>query len=394
MGFDENEALMLARGSGRSLTALARLKPGGAFQDPAWVAKGHDLLPAILVGAWDSGNRFDREIVETIAGGRTYSAVEAHGRGFLRSADPPFDAEGTVWKVRAPMDAFIRIGHLVGREEASRLRDAMLSVFGRIPPEADSGEETFFAPVEPVGHTDWLRDGLANTLLLFAAWSEQAGIDLGGESGQDFANRLLADVPGLASDPRVLASLKNELPLLAEAAPDPLLPAIEHMLEGTGDAILPIFEPKQGFLFASYDHTGLLWTLETIAWDPRHFRRAVMVLAKLAAIAPEISILNTPTNSLAEIFMPWMPSTKASVTQRISALKEIASTFPNAGWTLVLKLVPRTLASSTPTHRPKIREAGASGPAAASPAERLEGETAITCWRSSLPGGTRAAGST
>lgn len=378
MGFDENEAVMLARGSGRSLTALARLKPGGAFQDPAWVAKGQDLLPAILAGAWDSGNRFDREIVEAIAGGPTYSTVEGHGRGFLRSADPPFDAEGTIWKVRAPMDAFIRGGHLVGREEASRLRDAMLSVFGRIPPQADPGEETFFAPFEPVGHSDWLRDGLANTLLLFAAWSEQAGINLGGESGQDFANRLLADVPGLASDARVLVSLKSELPLLAEAAPDPLLSALEHMLEGRGDAILPIFEPKQGFLFASYDHTGLLWALETIAWDPRHFRRAVMVLAKLAAIAPEISILNTPANSLAEIFLPWMPSTKASVTQRISALREIASTYPEAGWTLVRKLVPRALATSTPTHRPRIREAGTSGPAATSPAERLEGETAIT----------------
>lgn len=378
MGLSETEALTLARGSGRSLTALARLKPGGSFQDPAWVAKGNDLLPAILAGAWDDGNRFDREIVEAIAGGPTYAAVEGHGRHFLRSSDPPFDTEGSIWKVRAPMDAFIRIGHLVGRDKASRLRDAMVSVFGHVPPHASSEEQSFLTPVEPTGHSDWLREGLANTLLLFALWSDQADINLGGETGQEFANRVLADVPGLASDPRVLASLKNELPLLAEAAPDPLLSALERVLEGRGDAILPIFEPKKGLLFASYDHTGLLWALETIAWEPARFRRAVLVLAKLAAIAPEIGILNTPANSLAEIFLPWMPSTNAPPALRLSTLNEIASAFPGTAWALVLKLLPNTLGSAVATHRPKIREAGAAGPVPTSPAERRESETAIT----------------
>lgn len=385
MGLAEGKALMLARGSGRSLTALARLIPGGASEDPQWVAKGRDLLPAILAGAWDSENSFDCDIIETIADGVSYSAVEAHGRGFLRNPDPPLDLEGTVWKVRAPMDAFIRIGDLVGRREAELLRDAMLAVFGRIEPEPDP-ERSFFAPAEAVGHSDWLREGLATTLLLFAAWSEPAAINLGGETGQQFANRLLTDISGLGSDPRILTSLKNELPLLAEAAPDPLLSALEHMLGGTGEAILPIFERKEGLLFASYDHTGVLWALETIAWDPAYFRRAVMILAKLAAIAPAISIINTPSNSLAEIFVTWNPSTNASAAQRFAALKEITTAFSDVGWNLVHKLLPSNLASSTATHRPRIREAGASGRPAISQTERRESEVAIAALSIELAG--------
>jgi hypothetical protein len=376
MGLDEGKSLMLARGSGRSLTALARLMPGGASEEPQWVTRGQDLLPAILAGAWDSENSFDRDVIETIAGGTSYSAVEAHARGYLRNPDPPLDLEGTVWNVRAPMDAFIRIGTLVGRREAELLRAAMLAVFGRIEFEPNT-ERSFFASAQAIGHSDWLKEGLATTLLLFTTWSEPAAINLGGETGQQFANRLLADIPGLGSDPRILTSLKNELPLLAEAAPDPLLAALERMLKGTGEAILPIFEKKDDLLFASYDHTGVLWALETIAWDPVNFRRAVLVLAKLAAIAPEISILNTPANSLAEIFVTWNPSTSASVAQRLAALKEIMTAFPDVGWDLVRKLLPSVLASSTATHRPRIREAGASGRATISPTERAESEAAI-----------------
>ena len=377
MGLDEAKALMHARGSGRSLTALARLIPGGASEDPQWIAKGQELLAAILAGAWDSGNALDREIIEIIAGGTACSTIEGHGRGFLRNPDPPLDLEGTIWKVRAPMDAFIRIGHLIGREQSSRLRDAMLAVFSRVEEEPDMEKQSFFAPREPTGHSDWLREGLATTLLLFATWSKEADINLGEETGQQFADRLLADIPLLASDPRILASLKNELPLLAEAAPDPLLSALERMLEGTGEVILPIFKEKTGFLYASYDHTGLLWALETIAWDRKYFRRAVMILAKLAAIGPEIKILNTPANSLAEIFIAWNPSTNATAAQRLSALKEIAAAFPDAGWNLVHKLLPTVLGSSTATHRPKIRDVGPSVRTEVSVKERHESEAAI-----------------
>jgi hypothetical protein len=88
MGLEENRALTLARGCGRSLTVLARLIPGGASDDPAWLVKGPDLLPAILAGAWDSANSFDREIVELISGGMTCSEVEGRVRAFLRNPRP------------------------------------------------------------------------------------------------------------------------------------------------------------------------------------------------------------------------------------------------------------------------------------------------------------------
>ena len=147
--------------------------------------------------------------------------------------------------------------------------------------------------------------------------------------------------------------------LIAEAAPNPLLSALEHMLEGTGDIIRPIFDERPGLLFPRSKHTGLLWALETIAWDPSYFRRAVMVLARLAAIDPGGRLLNRPANSLTEIFLLWNPNTNASSAERFAALDEIIQVLPKVGWKLIFSLLPTTHGTSTPTAKPRLREAGA-----------------------------------
>ena len=196
MGLDENEALTLARGSGRSLTALARLRPGGSYEEPGWVAQGASLLLADSGGAWDSSITLDQEIVETISGGISCGQIETRIRGLLSNPDPPFDLEGTIWKVRAPYwDAFMRVGFLIGGQEAALLRNAMITVFGEIEPEVDPDDIVTAPRVSASGHSEWLREGLATTLLLLAVWSNPGRVNLGGESGQTFANRVLKELP-------------------------------------------------------------------------------------------------------------------------------------------------------------------------------------------------------
>jgi hypothetical protein len=376
MGLEENRAISLARGSGRSLTALARLIPGGSHDPPPWLRHGQELVPAILSGAWDSANPRDREIIELIAGAAS-TDVENRLRPFLVEADPPFDLEATVWKVRAPMDAFVWVGPLIGAHQAGLLRSAMLKVFADLEPEPKPEDEVSFFQENPSGYSEWLREGLTATLLLFAVWGEIAGVNLGGTSGQDFANRVLKDLPGLNSNPRLLTSLRDELPMLAEAAPDPLLAALERLLEGDGRAILPIFDERPGFLRAVSHHSGVLWALETLAWDPTYFRRAALILANLASIDPGGELGNRPNRSLAEIFVLWNPNTNASSAQRLSALDEITKAFPAVGWDLVLTLLPSFSGVSVPTAKPRLREAGAADRPAVTYAELWANQAAV-----------------
>ena len=177
---------------------------------------------------------------------------------------------------------------------------------------------------------------------------------------QQYVDEIIRDLPGLSDNHRLLASLSNELPLLAEAAPDPLLSALERMLGGEGSAIKGIFNESEHLLTPHSAHTGLLWALESLAWDPALLRRATYVLARLADIDPGGRLTNRPINSLRMIFLSWHPNTNANLNQRLAALDYIIRRVPDVAWQLLVKLFPKGNDSSMPSAMPRFREAGSS----------------------------------
>jgi hypothetical protein len=253
----------------------------------------------------------------------------------------------------------------------------MSAVFSRIEADPDPDEIVQLSRPPDPAYSEWLKDGLATTLLLIAVWNKQAELRLGIGAGQQFANELIGGLPGLTTNHRLLASLRDELPLLAEAAPDPLLAALERMLEGEAKAIHSLFDEAEGLLFARARHTGLLWALETLAWDPDYFHRAIMVLARLATIDPGGRLGNRPINSLGEIFVLWNPNTNASAPQRMAALDDIIRVVPEVGWILIGRLLPTIHGVSSPTSRPRLREAGASERSAVTYSELWQSESDV-----------------
>ena len=103
--------------------------------------------------------------------------------------------------------------------------------------------------------------GSRRSKLTAGTCGDVASVNLGTETGQQFADRVVDGLPGLKTNPRLWTSLRDELSLLAEAAPNPLLSALEHMLEGTGEAIIPIFKERPGLLYATSEYTAFcgLW---------------------------------------------------------------------------------------------------------------------------------------
>lgn len=359
MDLAEGKANTLARGCGGSLAALERQIPGGAATDPLWMRDARLLLPAFLAGGWDSANALDQDIVAKLAGTASYMAYDKKIRGFLQQSDAPLEREGAVYKVTAPIDAFIHAGHLIGDDDLETLRPALHRVFGELDPEPNPDDPIYMRERAPK-HSDWLRDGLATTLLLIAAWESQARLSLGPGRGQTFANEVVGTLPGLGSDPRVMTSLESELPLLAEAAPEPFLSALERMLEGTGATILPIFDEVEGFAFPTSNHTGVLWALETLAWLPKWFRRACLILARLAEIDPGGRLVNRPINSLRDILLSWAPSTFADADARLALLDEVTAHYPEVGWRLLVQLLPNVTTHTSGTTRPLLRGSDAS----------------------------------
>ncbi|MFA7439425.1 MAG: hypothetical protein WCZ66_00470 [Sphingomonadaceae bacterium] len=376
MNVAEGEAETLSRGCGGSLSALQRMRPSGACDLPPWEEKKETLLPAVLAGAWDRSNSLDKEIVAALAGTPTYSAYESQIRSFLKKEDAPLLLEENIFKVTAPIDAFVHVGTLIGDDNLQNLKAVLTSVFSKLDPEPDPND--LYRAHGANRHSEWLRDGLATTLLLIAAWQKEASLSLATGRGQAFANEVIGELPGLGADHRVLTSLENELPLLAEAAPGPFLWALERMLEGSGAAIRPIFDEVDGLAFPISKHAGVLWALETLAWDPEWFRRVCLVLAGLAAIDPGGRTANRPIASLTDIFLSWMPCTYVSSDERFAVLDEIITDYPEVGWELILRLLPGQTTSSSGTHRPRVRGADFPSQPALTRGDVWEAERAVS----------------
>lgn len=355
MGLDGERATKVARECGCSITVLTRTFPGhGRAEPPRWKDDGAKLLAPLMAIGWDSNHANDKAVIEAL-GGRAYDDVQRDILPFLKTEDPPLELAGTVWRLRAPVDAFVHIAHRLTSGDMERFKVAAINVLSEIEPDPKADDYVRTAEERASRYSDWLRNGISTTLLHIATLSNAAGLQLDGVAPQTWVNSLVSEL-NLDKDHRLFASLRGQLTYLMEAAPDPLLAALERLLEG--DRIAPLFEEIEGPLSPFSRHTGVLWALEMQAWDPDYLVRICDILARLASIDPGGRLTNRPLNSLREILLPWSPNTFASDPQKLVALEAVERRAPDVGWSLSLALLPRDHDFSTPNSRPRFREAG------------------------------------
>jgi len=144
-----------------------------------------------------------------------------------------------------------------------------------------------------------------------------------------------------------------------EAAPDPFLNSLEHLIEEKPDDIRKLFIEGEGIFGGGSMHTGLLWGLESLAWSPEYLPRVTLILAKLAGIDPGGRLANRPLNSLREIFIWWHPGTNATMEEKLAAIDLILVCEPHTGWDLLANLLPDSTGSiSHTTSKPRWRDIG------------------------------------
>lgn len=359
MGLDRNQGYKLAQRCGRSLTILKRLIHKTPPIQPEWMPQTVKLKPAFLAGGWSSDAPMDCELLKSLGNFQSYNDLEDILMPMLALPDRPIDKVATVWQVRAPVDAFYFYGQQVTDADLKRFRDAIIKVFGHVVQTPSQKEEFRFAYAAPTDYSQWLRDGLALTLVIIAAMHDIAELHINGMTPQQYVDEIVAALPDWGKNHRSLIGLENQTALFAEAAPNTFLKALESMLDGFPDELGQIFIKEKDSLFGPPSpHTYVLWALETIAWDPRYLNRATLALAKLAQLDPdpESNFTNRPLNSLRAILLGWSPNTYALQTQRIMSIDAILKACPQVGWLLLVKLLPKLHDINEVTARPKIRD--------------------------------------
>lgn len=360
-GVSEDKAEELAGVARRSLAAFRRRASSvGTYTRPEWAqpSQARDIIPLLLLGAWNGAVEGDRAVVATLAQ-RSYDDVAQTMTRWALTTDPPVRRNGDVWLAASRHDLWDLVSRQATAADLERFQEVALAVLAQMDPRFELAEEQRWmagALGHSPKHSGYLREGVAGTLALMGVHGDIVP-STAGLAARDRATILIRELFERANqDWRVWASLAHELPQLAEAAPEPFLRAVEAGSAGDSPVLVQVFTDKTDSFFSSSPHTGLLWSLETLAWSPPLLPRASLALARLASVDPGGRLSNRPAASLREIFVGWHPQTTALLAERVQVLDLIRTRHPTVSWKLMIALLPEAHAVAMHTASPRWRD--------------------------------------
>jgi hypothetical protein len=364
MGLGQGRASSLASLAQHSLLSLRRkLSLYPEVQQPAWASpdKARVVLPALLAGGWDEALAGDQNAIAVLAG-RPYEEVAQDFVRYAQESDPPVQQIGSIWSLASKEDAWRLLARFLTRQDMERLRRVILDVLGTLDLALElSTDERWMAGAmgKSRPHSTHLRKGLADTMALTATCTGDVPIG-GTATGQDHATGIVMRLLQQANeDPsgQFWVSLSDVLPLLAEAAPDVFLNAVDTASAGADPVIRKLFmDNSSGIFAASSPHTSSLWALERLAWSPDYLGGAALALARLAQLDPGGRLANRPGNSLRGIFVLWYPQTAANFEERLHVLDMLREQEQTISWKLMIALLPRPHETADPTDAPRWRD--------------------------------------
>ena len=361
-GLPEDRARQLGILARRSVAALRRkLAVAPEAQHPAWATPevGSELAPIILAGSWDGAREGDREALVELPGGRSYEELERRLVSLSERPDPPLRRVGEVWYVTAPEDAWQLLARYLTWDALERFQRVATKVLSSPDPRFELPPDgRYMAAVlrKTPRYSEHIVRGLAGTLAVMA--KSAGSSQVAGMRPNDVVRAVVCDVLEKANgDWRAWATLSSfaVLQILAEAAPDEFLAAVERGLQGDDPVLSRLFTDQRSGIFASSPHPGLLWALEVLAWSPDHLTHVVILLGGLATVDPGGTLANRPQNTLREIFLPWYPQTAAPAARRLEALDCLRRRNPDVAWDLMVGLLPQGHDVQHPTARPRYR---------------------------------------
>lgn len=356
-GYSEERARTLAQRSGGNLGSLLRCLQNLSLL-PEW-AEGTiaaELAIAAVLGSWADEPAADRAIVESLSG-KAYGEWIGRMREVALRPGTPLSQRDGHWRFAARYEGWYALGQNLFDEHLDRLQSVATSVLTEKDPQFELPRDARYASSihgKILAHSDSLRSGLADCLALLGSHPKALTSCTVGKAELTAVlavRQILAD-----ADWERWASLNDLLPLLAEAAPGAFLHAVETALNSEPCPFDRVFaEESDGFAGRTY-MSGVLWALETLAWDQDHLSRVVMCLGELAARDPGGRWSNRPANSLTTILLPWLPQTCASVAKRAAAVSTLLVELADIGWKLLVSLLPQSHSTSSGSRRPAWRE--------------------------------------
>jgi hypothetical protein len=357
-GFEHDRARALAAAGALNLGALKRhLRGLGELPPYANWESARLLAQAGLAGRWFGENAADKSAMEILLGKSYGEWIETARPETLRS-DTPLIQRNENWKIISRGEAWSALGPRVSNDDLDRFQKAAIVVLGERDPKFElPPDDRFAASVhgKVLKHSGSIRRGFAETLALLG--SRPQAMSSCSQGKAEFVAALTVRTLLKNADWMMWASLDYQLPMLAEAAPDEFLDAVEAaLLDPAKSPFNAVFaQERPGVMGWNYT-SGLLWALETLAWHSDYLQRVTVLLGELAAIDPGGNWSNRPANSLTDIFLPWHPQTCAAIAKRKSSVELLLKEQPAVGWKLLMSLLPNVHGFTSGCRKPAWRQ--------------------------------------
>ena len=312
----------------------------------------NELVFSCLLGSWSEKNLEDISIISKIVN-EDYENWISKLRELLYVSKPMVTLKNGIWKINNRIEILEVLGNRIHDNDLIRFKDCIEKVLSERDPKFELPLENRFAAdiyEKKLSYSYNLRTGLAESLAIIESNLGEFKNCTRGHT-QSIVHSTIMDI--LKDADWILWSTLNDLlPILAEAAPQELIYNIESAISNPLNPFVKLFSLEDNSITGSNYLTGLLWALETLAWEGQSLSSITVILGELAAIDPGGSWVNRPINSLITIFLPWLPQTISSIEKRKAAIKALKLEQPKICWTLILKLLPNQNQTSVGSRKP------------------------------------------
>jgi hypothetical protein len=352
IGQNRADARSLAVRSGGSIAALRRIMADEAIPLPRWVTatSRRAVHSAFFAGVWDERSDADKAVIASLAG-QPYDEVARELAPLTIGLDAPLRRSGTKIRLASGQDAWFLLAPRLTEADVEMFFEIARGVLREIDPRFERRDRAQLIALgeKKPAHSRELRRGVVETLNIMATFPDRAqGVQFLEERVHGFVRELFN-----GANAELWWSLRDNLPGLAEAAPQQFLDAVEASLAAADTPVAILLNGDRDGLFSREYISDLTSALERLAWSADYFAGAVVCLAGLAAKdASNNRNGNRPAASLRKIFLPWLPQTVVPLADRLTVLDQLRDQYPGVAWHLMLSLLPKNFDASSYSSEP------------------------------------------
>lgn len=312
-------------------------------RQPRWINKFDimELIPILLVGGWSDKKFGDKEIISKIAS-CSYDEYIKKINKWLTLEDSPIIKVGDNYQLVSVYDMWNYLWDFISKVDFERFKESVLFIFAIRDPKFELEEDKWHAASiygKELEYSRLLRESIIISMIMFST-KDTISNNFGSMSIKNDIDYLIKQIFDSVDDWRGWYTIAPFIPLFSEASPESILAELENQIEKYDNDFWKMFNKPNNVIFGESYYTNILWALEKLVWNREYAFRAIIVLIKILERKFEYKLVNSPLNSLYEIFCIWHPQSALTLYERMDVLEYLINNHCDATWKLLIKMLP------------------------------------------------------